>query len=289
MTDTQAAAGGAADHAAAAAAAATETQNSAAAPGDVAANGGQTPGQAEPSPAGYRPEGLPDHLYGATDRETIDKLHKAYGPAREFISRAGSVPDDPAGYAWTPSEAVAPYVPDHGNDPVVKITQQAAKAAGIGDKAYGTFMGAIMDGLVGSGMLDDPYSADAERAIIAGDVTDPAERTKAADKASREAIGYVDMLAEQGKIGKDTADFIKGRSDRGHMIRFIQAARAMAAPASGVAMGGGGATGQVTRADLQKRQADPRNQFGNPAYDAEYAAETNRLYQAVVPDEAAGA
>ena len=53
---------------------------------DPGGAGGQATG-GEGSPSPYRPEGLPDHLYGASDRETLDKVFGAYKPAREAIAR----------------------------------------------------------------------------------------------------------------------------------------------------------------------------------------------------------
>ena len=80
---------------------------------DPPAAGAPAAGQAPADPgasAAYRPEGLPDHLLGKDERETIDKLFKAYGGAREAIAKFGAVPEAPDKYEFTPAEAVAPYL-----------------------------------------------------------------------------------------------------------------------------------------------------------------------------------
>lgn len=277
MTDAAAAAAanpaGASPDAAAAAAATSPDPKPAAAPGG-AAPAGQAPADPGAS-AVYRPEGLPDHLLGKDERETIDKLFKAYGGAREAIAKFGAVPEAPEKYAFTPAEEVAAYLPDVGNDPVFKSAQAAAHKHGLGDKQFAGFVNDFMAGLVQGQMLEDPFSADKERAIVAGDVADPAERAKAADKVARETVSYLDAMAAQGKIPKETAEWAKGRTDRGHFLKLMQAMR-QGAP--GVELGGSQAGG-VTKADLEKRMADPR-QKTNPAFQAE----TNRMFQAIYGD-----
>jgi cytochrome c1 len=263
-----------------AAAAAAPNPNPAAAPGG-AAPAGQAPGAAgDPSPA-YRPEGLPDHLYGATDKETVEKLFKAYAPAREAIAKFGSVPDAPEKYAFTPAETVAPWLPNVAEDPAFKAAQTAAHKHGLGDKQFAGFVNDFMAGLVAGGQLDDPFSADKERAIIAPDVQDPGERAKAADRASRDVVAFIDALQAQGKIDQGTADFAKGRSDRGHFVKFVNALRA---GAPGLEVGGQHAAAGQSMATLDARIADPKNKWGSPTYDPVFAAETKRMAQQLIGD-----
>jgi hypothetical protein len=272
------------DPAAAAAAASASPSPATPTPGGdpkpAAAPGGAAPAGQAPADGGssavYRPEGLPDHLLGKDERETLDKLAKAYTGAREAISKFGPVPEAPDKYVFTPAETVAPYLPNVAEDPAFKAAQAAAHKHGLGEKQFAGFVNEFMSGLIAGQMLDDPFSAEKERAIIAGDVQDPAERAKVADRAANDTIAFIDALAAQGKIPKDTADWAKGRTDRGHFIRFVGALRA---GAPGIETGGQGAPPAVTRADLQKRMADPR-QKTDPAFQAK----TTRLYQQVVPD-----
>lgn len=240
---------------------------------------GQAPESGGGASAAYRPEGLPDHLYGKTDLETIEKLYAAYKPAREAISKFGSVPDAPEKYTFTPAEAVAPYLPDVANDPVMKVAQQAAHKHGLGDKQFAGFVNEFMAGLVGGEMLDEPFSAEKERAIIAGDVADPQERAKKAGQMANDTIAFLDALAAQGRIPKETADWGKGRTDRGHFIKLVSVLR-QAAP--GVETGGQPSPAGVTLDQIKARQASPKNTWGHPDYDAAYAAETDRLYREVV-------
>lgn len=191
------------------------------------------------------------------------------------------MPEAPEKYTFTPAEAVAPYLPDVANDPVMKVAQQAAHKHGLGDKQFSAFVNEFMGGLVSGQMLEDPFSAEKERAIVAGDVQDPAARAKKADQVATDTIAFIDAMQAQGKIPKETADWAKGRTDRGHFLNFVQAMRA---GTPGLELGGQGTPGAVTMADLQKRQADPRNQFGGPQYDAAFAAETDRLYRNVIGD-----
>lgn len=261
-----------------AAAAAAGGKEPAAAPGGAAA-AGQAPGE-DGASAVYRPEGLPDHLLGKDERETIDKLFKVVDGYRKGDAargeKIGAVPDAPEKYSFTPAETVAPYLPNIGEDPVMKVIQSAAHKNAIGDKQFSGFINEVMGGLITSNMLDEPFSADKERAIIAPDITDPGERAKAADRAATDTIAYLDALAEQGKIAKETADWAKGRTDRGHFIRLVSALRS---GAPGIETGDQSAPKSITAADLRARQADPRQQT-SPAYQAE----TARLYRELYGD-----
>ncbi len=89
------------------------------------------------------PRGLPDHLFGASDRETVEKLFNANKPARDEIAKfgeLGKLPKDADGYAFEPSDALKPYLPDFANDPVLKLVRGAAHAAGIREKQFGPFV-----------------------------------------------------------------------------------------------------------------------------------------------------
>lgn len=234
------------------------------------------PASGGPSPA-YRPEGLPDHLLGKDDRDTLDKVSKAYAGARDAIAKFGSVPDAPEKYAFAPAEAVAPYLPNVAEDPAFKAAQAAAHKHGLGDKQFAGFVNDFMAGLIGGQMLEDPFSADKERAIIAPDVSDPGERAKAAAKASSDTVAFLDAMQQQGRIDQATADWAKGRTDRGHFLKLMSAMRA---GAPGIEMGGQNGAADVTKADLEKRHADPRQKS-----DPTFQAETNRLYQHLYPED----
>ncbi|MBL8713236.1 MAG: hypothetical protein JNM12_10070 [Alphaproteobacteria bacterium] len=59
-------------------------------PGNTPPNGNPPPAGQEGKISAYRPEGLADHLYGGSDKETIDKLNTAYQGARSELAKGGS-------------------------------------------------------------------------------------------------------------------------------------------------------------------------------------------------------
>jgi hypothetical protein len=290
MTDAATAAGAAGaaaspDLAAAGAAAGAVTPD----PKPAAASGGAAPAGQAPADAGasavYRPEGLPDHFLGKDERETIDKLFKAVDGYRKGDAargeKIGAVPDAPEKYAFTPAAEVAAYLPNVADDPVLKIAQAAAHKFELGGKQFSGFINEFMQGLVTGGQLDDPFSAEKERAIVAGDVADPQERAKVAGKVANDTIAYIDALQQQGKIDQATADWAKGRTDRGHFLKLMQTMRSTAPT---LEVGGAAAGGQSIDKILDARIADPRSKWGSSTYDPAFVAETKRLAQQGIGD-----
>lgn len=86
------------------------------------ANDGGTPPPTPATPAipsgdsgtPYKPEGLPDHLLGKSDKETIENINKAYKGAREELGKKGNKAPETA-------DAYALQLPDELKDKVIKV------------------------------------------------------------------------------------------------------------------------------------------------------------------------
>lgn len=71
--------------------------------------------------APYRPEGLPDHLVGKNEKETLDKVFKAYGGARNELAGKKGIPDKVDDYKLDLPEEISKVLikpGDDGKDPV---------------------------------------------------------------------------------------------------------------------------------------------------------------------------
>jgi hypothetical protein len=255
--------------------------------GGSSAGGQQSPtgGQAQGAGGGaspYRPEGLPDHLVGASERETIDKLFGAYKPAREAIGKfgeLGELPADPTAYKFEPSEALKPYSEHLATDPAFKMVQDAAHKAGIRDKQFAPFISGVMEAMIEGGLVEPPVDVAKERAaLVPADAAnlDDAGKAAAVDKRVRTNHALIDVWKGRG-LDEDAATALSSMLDSAaanRAIEFFAAQLKTEQPALG-----GGHAGAVTEASLEARTRDPRNRHGSPQYDAAFAAETTRQFQ----------
>lgn len=252
-------------------------------PGAAAAPAATPSPQGVAAAAGYRPDGLPDHLYGSNDQDTLNKLFKAYDGSRQTIAQRGEVPKDPAGYQFEPVEAVKPYAAALDNDPFWGKVKGFAHQAGLPTKAFNAFMNGVMGEMIASELVAEPFNADKERAALVPSEQDPAKRSVEADRIVRENIERVKSWGAQG-LPADVQTYLLSGMDRAavnRLVGWIAGNRTEQAPAlPGVTA----APGAVTQMALDVRQRDPRNQINSPKYDPAYAAETTALYKQLYPE-----
>lgn len=241
---------------------------------------------AEPPSGPYRPEGLPDHLAGANDRETVDKLFKAFDGYRRGEAERGAVPKTAADYAFEASDKLKPFVQNFDKDPVYAAARDIAHKAGMTDKVFKAFIPGLLEHLVEGGLVDQPVDAKAQlRTLAPSNVAgDDAAKEAAGAKRVRDNVAWVDGAKAQGAFGdpndpgaKEIADFFASTlaSDpRAHRaiewLRGKDAEPRPALPASGSGAG---------TADLTARINDPRGNPNSPQFDRAFAAETDRMLQ----------
>lgn len=272
-------------------------QDAAGAGGDPAggdASGGGDPdaqGQAQGgdggSPSIYRPEGLPDHLLGTNDQETIDKLAKAYGGARRDIGRGdlGEVPEKPDGYQFAFSDPVKEILGDVEKDDLLLAVREDAHKMGLTDKQFSGFLDAAFGRMLDMGLVEPPVDLAKELDALApdgGDALDEAGRKSAIEARIRDNAAIVDVWKSRG-MPAESGDALQALLDTAGGNKAIEWFRGkMGSPQP---VPGGKPSGAATEADLTARSKDPRNQFGTREYDPAFAAETTRLYQQHYGDE----
>ena len=253
---------------------------------DPGGAGGQATG-GEGSPSPYRPEGLPDHLYGASDRETLDKVFGAYKPAREAIARMGELgelPKDAGGYKFEPSDKLKPYLGDLEADPVFKLAREAALKSGIREKQFGPFIGAVMEAMIDGEMVQPPVDLAAEKAALVPDeakALDENARNAAVDRRVRDNHAMLEAWKARG-LSADSAEALGLTLDTAAGSRAIEwFAAQMKTPQPSP---GGAPAGSFNKADVEARSRDPRGIVGNAKYDPTFAAETDRMWQTLYPN-----
>jgi hypothetical protein len=255
-------------------------------------NNGGAPAGGDGKPAGgegtgpFRPEGLPDHLFGTSDRETVEKLFTAYKPARDEIAKfgeMGKLPKDADGYAFEPSDKLKPFLPDFANDPVLKLAREAAHKAGIRDKQFGPFVSGILEAMIDGEMVTPAIDLAKEKAALLPEEArglDQAGQNTAIDKRVRDNHARIEIWKSQG-LPAESATALAAMLDTAaanHAVEFFAKQMRTAQPTPG-----GGQTDGVTHESVKARQQDPRNRVGNAKYDPAFAAETNRMYQTLFP------
>lgn len=269
--------GGSADGGGDAAAAASSVDGQAAAVSEgnesAAASGGADTSSAV-APSIYRPEGLADHLVGANDQETIDRLSKAYAGARDAIAKAGEVPKDATGYVFQPSEKVKPYAERLDQDPFWSTTKEIALKNHIPAKTFQGFIGDLMEAMVDKNLVAEPFSPEKERAALVPDVSDPKARATIADRIIRDNLTTIATWKDQG-LPEDAAVSLASTMDRAatnHLVAWIRDLRGEEPPALN-----GAKVDATSEAEFNRRMEDPRNNIGSPKYDPAFAAETTRI------------
>jgi hypothetical protein len=247
------------------------SSSSAPADGQVPAGGGQFSNVAP-----YRPEGLPDHLFGANERETLDKVFGAYKGARDSIARFGEVPKEAKDYVFEPADPVKPYAEALGKDPFFEKVKGIALAHQIPKGQFNNFINGVLSEMIAGEMVADPFNPDKERAALVPDVTDPTQRAQKADQIIRENIALLDAWKAQG-LPESSHALLSSQMDRAaanQLVSWISARSGEQRPALGGAL-----QGAITKADLDRRTADPRNNIGTSQYDRAFAAETDAMYK----------
>jgi hypothetical protein len=277
--DGGAGAGGDAGAAAGAAGGTGGTPDAAGAAGGAAAAAGQAGGGDSGGAAAYRPDGLPDHMAGATDKETIDKLFTANKGFRDSQAKFEPAPADAAGYAIDWDDKVKPFMADIGDDKFFAGIKEDLLAAGMGNKQASTFLNRAFGRMLDMDLVEKQVDVEAEKLkLTPADARGlpPAERDAAIVRRVANNTAFVESFVGRGfdaEAAKAINAELAAFPELNQFVEFLRHGQNVN-PAPG-----GNAPSGVTQADLEKRMADPRQRFGTPQYDAEFARETDRLFR----------
>lgn len=268
-----------------------------AAPPAAPGGGGGAPGTAPPgappaAPAGtppadapkaYRPEGLADNLYGASDQETIDRMHKALNGYRERDSAKG-VPDRPEAYRDfkidEAPEALRPHLAELAKDPLFDAVAKVAHDEKIPVGTLQKLTTALYAQAAESGILEPPIDPVKERAALLPETAQglsQAEQDRAIDARLQQNEDFIKLMTQPGADGKAKLDAKVGEHallmlmDTAAGNQFLEFVRGQmtgqdrAQPLPG--NGSGKETAESQRDALRTRAALPENTFGNPKFD----------------------
>lgn len=253
--------------------------------GADAGNPAPDPASAPPSdgavPGLYRPEGIADHLVGATDRDTIDNLFKAYDGARREMSARGSMPKTADEYGFEPGDALNAYFPEPAKDPGLALARAAALKFGITQPQFQGFIAETLGGMAEAGMFVEPYNPQAEVAKI-GEALKAAGEAHGKDDIGRvvqQATDFVTVLAEQLKLDEGAKGALSALTDSASGIAALEAIRKSSGEA-GIRLGGNAAGQGWTAAKLREAMGDPRYDPQSAKYSADFQKEVDAAYRA---------
>lgn len=250
-----------------------------AAPGDGAAPpAAPPPGQGEPPPAAggpYRPQGMPETMFGKDDRETIDKMGQALNGYRQKDA-SRDVPADPAGYLnldgvknFQLDDAYKPHFEALKGDPSAAAMLEALHKGGVSrDVALQAWQAGIK-AMSDAGMLEAPLDVAAERTKLLPETARnlPKDQQDAAIDARMQANeDFIKLMTTQG-LAKDVGEYaqlmLMDSALGNQFFEFVSGKLMGMDRANPMAGQSGQASGGNTRAQLTERAALPENTIGN--------------------------
>lgn len=206
----------------------------------------------------YAPEGLPEHLRGASDHETIDKLFKANQGFREQDAQRGPVAKNVDELAFEFSEKLAPHFSEQ-DDPAVQSFKQATVEMGLPTKVAQELMEKTLGPLIESGLVAQPYSVDNEFKQLGEKLSLGREGIA---KAVTEAHGFAQGLGAQLRDVPDAhrdavADRIMELADDHVGVMALNALRARMGE-GGIKIEGRSAGTAMSAQELDALANDPR-------------------------------
>ena len=237
-----------------------------------------------PAAAGqpYRPQGLPETMFGDDDRGTIDKMAEALKGYRTRDSERG-IPDKVDAYMAfdlaNVDATVKPHMEGLVNDPLYKAVADVALAEKVPVGAMQKIVTTLYGEAVKAGVFEGFLDVAAERAQLLPDSAKAlakADQDKAIDARMQENEDFLNLLAKPGEDGKallegKDAEHVKLMlMDSAAGNRFLEFFRAqMTGAGRAQPLGGGagaGAAGGTSREALRARMAAPEMQVGHPKF-----------------------
>lgn len=264
----------------AAAAATTETTTTTAAKTEATAATTEKAGTTETAAAAatesaaaagapYRPEGLPDHLFGKSDKETIENINKAYKGAREELGKKSNKPPEMAeGYTLTLPDDIKGkvVVPDaNGKDPVFEIMKPVLHKAGISNEAMNIIVPEFYKAVAGEiakrqeSATNDPNAGDFDFKQLGG-----TEKAKPLQDAS---IAWIDAQKERLNLNDAELEEFKLMTNYSQGLNLLNKMRAFTSekpiPADFTS---GNGEAPATAEKIADMQNDQRYIDGDPAF-----------------------
>lgn len=244
------------------------------------------------------PDGFPDQFKGATLEESFGKLFggftetntRAEGLRTQLATRP-KAPDTPDGYAYKPSDKLAPYFGDIDQNPVFAQARQAFHKHGIPAEAFSGIIEDLYGPLAEQGHLAQPFNPQAEVSTFMKEMNlDARGATSALSNTESFAKGLFSQLKVPESLKADVEAHLMGLTDTaaGNVLLHALSSRLSE---NGIRIAGESqAAGELTAEDLKKLDADPRidpnnrgHQDPNQRYDEDLRRRYDEAYKRLAP------
>jgi len=237
-------------------------------------SGGQGDGQGNGDGAQpYFPNGMPEHLRGKDEKETLDKLFGAFDGYRQRDATRGKVPDNADGYTFTPSEVLKPFFANE-KDPAMASARAAAHKHGITGPQFEGFVNDVYTPLVEKGLIPKPYDPHDELDKLGKALGVSYDRTKQGGagneqiaRIATEAHATATNLVATLDLKDSAAALVESWADEADGVLVLRAIQG-AFKERGLQLGGQpGGDGGWTKDKLKQMDGDPRIDPDSPRYD----------------------
>jgi len=214
-------------------------------------------GQQGQQPAAWTKLDIPPHLKGETAEATLEKLFPAFNGYRQAEAKRGPVGKSAADYAYTPDEALKPWIKG-GDDPLLKSFQAAALEEGLPLSVAKNIIDKTFKPLVEKGLIAKPYNPQAEHDGVAKLIGKEGPQNKeAVTTFVRELETWTDNVGKQLGLSETGAAELGSLTYTAGGVEVLKALQDRFGQA-GMAIGGRGAGQKLSKAELDEMGKDPR-------------------------------
>lgn len=259
--------------------------------GQTGNDGGNPPAAGNPS-GPYRPDGLPDTMFGKDDRETIDKLHQALKGYRERDSQR-QVPESPDAYRQFKLDEVPEHVRQHlealSQDPLFDAVTKIAHEEKVPTSTLQKLTAKLYEQAAEMGLLDHVVDVEKERAALLPDTArdlPKAQQDQAIEARLKANEDWIKLQIQHG-LPKEVADhgllMLMDTAAGNKLIEYFRH-KMTGGDRDGVLPGESGGNGKSQREQLRQRLAAPEMQAGHPQFNQAAYDQLMADYQRLIGD-----
>lgn len=232
----------------------------------------------------YRPNGMPDHLYGGTNAETIDKLFTENKGFRDAQATMPKAPESADAYAFNWTDRVKGYGAIADDDAVLGKFREIAHEHGYTQGQIDAIP-KIFDFMAEKGMIDQPFdSSKLLKDLAPADFKGSPEEIEAkGGERLTAAENFIKQLTPAQGYSDDMKTELRLLTTTPAGIKVIEQLRNSGMRTS-VSTGGEAQQLNFTKAELDQRTSDPRNDAFGDKYDPNFAAQTREMFKQMFPD-----